>query len=316
MKRLVTSMMGIATLFQHSVAQEGAGQTANEPVDEYCKILAEKFDDPKAVDDIMLDIHYIDGCNLASPGNQKALDWARRVLREKGQKLGPQGAEWYLFAKGDARDLDLMRSSHFGELLEKRVAGTNLIYDSRPQFAEWVDARVRWRGCVPSVTNTGPQGVYVEEILHKFWDQMEPTIHEYPRGIFTNKSVNQVPAELQTMVVWFGKDGNPICNVDLAKHGLSMPVIEPKPTANDPCIMERTVTFPPPSETLPQPAEPPPEPVTAAEPPPPPPSPQEEPPPPDAPPQRPALPVNILTAAALVIITLIALRLLRKRSVK
>ncbi|MCL1921522.1 MAG: hypothetical protein FWG50_10700 [Kiritimatiellaeota bacterium] len=28
------------------------------------------------------------------------------------------------------------------------------------------------------------------------------------------------------MVVWFDEDGNPVCNVDLAKYGLAMPEID------------------------------------------------------------------------------------------
>ena len=53
-----------------------------------------------------------------------------------------------------------------------------------------------------------------------------------------------LPPELLTMVVSFDGDGNPVCNVDLAEYGLSMPVIEPKPTSTDSGGMGRTVTFP------------------------------------------------------------------------
>ena len=39
----------------------------------------------------------------------------------------------------------------------------------------------------------------------------------------------KMPDELLTMVVSFDEDGNPVSSVDLAKYGLSMPIIFPKP---------------------------------------------------------------------------------------
>jgi len=41
----------------------------------------------------------------------------------------------------------------------------------------------------------------------------------------TAKDTSQIPDELLTMVVWFDEDGNPVCNVDLTKYGLTMPEI-------------------------------------------------------------------------------------------
>jgi hypothetical protein len=36
----------------------------------------------------------------------------------------------------------------------------------------------------------------------------------------------KIPTELLTLVVWFDDGGNPVCNVDLAKYGLTMPELD------------------------------------------------------------------------------------------
>ena len=82
----------------------------------------------------------------------------------------------------------------------------------------------------PSVANTGVPGRYVNEIFQRFWRDFE------------GKDASQIPVELLTMAVSFDADGNPVCSVDLAKYGLSMPVIEPKPDKY--YRGEYTVTFP------------------------------------------------------------------------
>jgi len=71
----------------------------------------------------------------------------------------------------------------------------------------------------PSVANTGPQAVYVREILYRFWEM-------------AGRDSAKIPKELLTMVISFDEDGNPVCSVDLAKYGLSMPFITPKPDPN------------------------------------------------------------------------------------
>jgi len=217
----------------------------------YYQILEEKFDDPNYVTQIMRIFLWADGRNIASYGQQEALDWARKLMRDKkpGQGFEKGAAVDYLLVKGDERDIDLMSNRMWRERLAMRVAGTNLInFWQKP----W-STGVNWEGCLPSVTNTGPQGVYVQEILRKVWENLEIEIERGtedwdPPARFRDSS--KIPDELLTMVVWFDKDGNPVCNVDLAKYGLTMPVIEPKPTGSDSMYYwdKRTVTFPPPSE--------------------------------------------------------------------
>jgi len=221
----------------------------------YYKILEEKFDEPNYVSRIMRRFFDFDGRNIASYGQQEALDWARRVRKEKahGEGFDRGWATDYLLVKGDERDLDLMSNRRWREQLAMRVAGTNLINFWQKSWS----TGVCWDGCVPSVANTGPQGVYVQEILHKVWENLEIEIegHSHLGNPIGRKDGSKIPPELLTMVVWFDEDGNPVCNVDLSKYGLSMPVIEPKPTGSDPASLwnKRTVTFPPPSERPPPP---------------------------------------------------------------
>jgi len=230
----------------------------------YYELLAERMDDFYVVGRSLLWFGWGDGKNMASAGRREAIGWTRKVLEvwegdsDRWDDL-KYIAGGYLALKGNENELEVFRKFNLNldDVLRQRIAGTNVIgnfyFGGGASF-------------VPSVTNTGPQAVYAEALVHRFWDGMK------------EKDASKIPAELQTMVVWFDEAGNPACNVDLAKYGLSMPVITPKPTANDPYDIKRTVTFPQP--------------------------------------RRSALPVNILIAAALVIITLIALRLLRRRSAK
>ncbi|MCL1919966.1 MAG: hypothetical protein FWG50_02645 [Kiritimatiellaeota bacterium] len=113
--------------------------------------------------------------------------------------------------KGDARDLDIVGDG-FRDALAMRVAGTNIINYSPPSSG--MPAGSGWRGCTPSVTNTGPQGLYVEAILRQYWEKME------------ERNTAKVPPELLTLAVWFDDGGNPVCNVDLAKYGLTMPELD------------------------------------------------------------------------------------------
>jgi len=46
------------------------------------------------------------------------------------------------------------------------------------------------------------------------------------------ESVSTMLHEFRRIMVTFDEDGNPICNIDLAKYGLSMPIITPKPDRN------------------------------------------------------------------------------------
>jgi hypothetical protein len=112
-----------------------------------------------------------------------------------------------------------------------RVAGTNAV---RVDSHDW-----DWLDIFPSVTNTGPQGLYVYHIIQRAWEDMgrKRTWDE------AEESVTKL-GELKSMVISFDKDGNPVSSVVLAKYGLSMPVIEPKPAANNSRDTEYTVTFP------------------------------------------------------------------------
>jgi hypothetical protein len=203
----------------------------------YYEILEVNFDNPSTVSSVIAEFNRTDR-HLASEGKKEALDWTRKVVNRYGRSLRNDGAAFmYLALKGNARDLDLLpRPSEINrwfEVLETRVAGINFVR---------LDDHWRILHVYPSVTNTGPQGVYVNEILQRAW--IDTGVEAYRGSPNRYDSVTKIPPELLTMVVSFDKDGNPVCSVDLSKYGLSMPVIEPKPTANDPRGMHRTVTFP------------------------------------------------------------------------
>ena len=189
----------------------------------YYKILEEKFDVPQYVNCIMDRFLRVDGDNLSSYGHQEALDWARKLLREKKQNqgFGIMTAVRYLIRKGDERDIEIIPPNlpSYREPLIARVAGTNLVCHPAVTFGPF--------NVIPSVTNTGPQGLYVEKILRQFWENLDV---EARRNERLNPFESVMPAELRTMVVWFDENGNHVCNVDLAKYGLTMPTLDvPKP---------------------------------------------------------------------------------------
>ncbi|MCL1922142.1 MAG: hypothetical protein FWG50_13905 [Kiritimatiellaeota bacterium] len=200
----------------------------------YYETLGEKFDDLNYVNFILKEFFDFDGRDIVSYGRQEALDWTRKLLREKkqGQGLDRPMAIWYLRVKGDERDLDLIPIQAWREELAMRVAGTNLINYWKATYP----TGAAWLGCAPSVTNTGPQGAYVQAILRQFWENMEIEIEEgtesWPQPAKFRDSA-KIPPELLTMVVWFDAGGNPVCNVDLAKYGLAMPEIDLPPKVKD-----------------------------------------------------------------------------------
>ena len=72
-------------------------------------------------------------------------------------------------------------------------------------------------------------GITPEEwdIWEKEWEErmmkeIQPLNEEYI-------SLNAKMSDLKKMMLTFDEDGNPVCNVDLAKYGLSMPILTPKP---------------------------------------------------------------------------------------
>ena len=159
----------------------------------------------------------VDSLNLASAGEREALEWTRKYLElyppEAGKKIRAWGPE-YLAIKGDERYVETVSQydDDYGRLLATRIAGTNVFdsgdfgvlgYWGKPTF-------------IPSVANTGPQAVYVREILYRYWEEH-------------GRDLTKIPSDLLTITVSFNEDDTPVCSVDLMKYGLSMPVITPKP---------------------------------------------------------------------------------------
>ena len=207
--------MGMMVLCVHSATLEE--KIDGKSIEELSKMLAERFDDSEIVNTVMWRFRVLDGFNYASYGNQEALDWARKVVRSEDSRFNTYPAREYLMRKGDERDFGTIGYG-FGTVLAKRVEGTNVV--NYHPFLNPIEPH--WFGCIPSVTNTGPQGLYVEKILHQYWDNMETETE----GSYSFKDESKIPPELITMVVWFDDDGNPVCNVDLAKYGLTMPEID------------------------------------------------------------------------------------------
>ena len=197
---------------------------------EHCGILAEKMDDLAFVNHIISEFLDDDGLDVASAGNAEALALTRKVLKIYDGK--PHFRDWiahrYLALKGNEGDLGLLRkSTRIGlvdiECLEQRIAGTNvthhLVHVKKNMMLE-----DRF-SVVPSVANTGPQGAYVEAILRQCLEQLVVELYQGDYRKFRFNDKFKIPAELQTMVVWFDGDGNPACSVDLGKYGLSMPTL-------------------------------------------------------------------------------------------
>jgi len=286
MKGILIPVVSMTVLCLHCAAQEEAKSA--ESIEEYCKVLEEQFDVPdfRQVNHAIQRIYELDGWHSMSHGNPKALDLIRQLLREKLSGIAPfkterEFVDWigqvpkkngqgqgfsllaplrYLIVKGDERDLDLIPIPQWREKLEMRVAGTNLI-NYFQQFIEHGVVSSGMYDIVPSVTNAGPQAHYVLAILRQYWQKMDPPTDKY-WGI--NKDMSKIPAELLTMVVWFDEDGNPVCNVDLEKYGLTMPeldvpnkpkgngkpspTLEPKRESSD---VESSGGFQPPEQTPP-----------------------------------------------------------------
>ncbi|MCL1921705.1 MAG: hypothetical protein FWG50_11650 [Kiritimatiellaeota bacterium] len=193
-------------------------EVEGKSTEELCKLLEEKFDDPGVVNAAMWSFYCGDGADRASYGNKEALGWARRVVKEKKTGYHITTAMDYLGQKGNAEDIALLSQYLVGRKLSARVAGTNLLNNHLTDFEGlW------WLGCTPSVTNTGPQGLYVEAILRQYWENLEVGKDRHGNPY---RDQSKIPPEIQTLVVSFDKKGNPVCNVDLAKYGLTMPEID------------------------------------------------------------------------------------------
>ncbi len=193
----------------------------------------------------------IDGVNMCSTGHPDMMRLTRECLAAKIEKPEWQSAAYcllYLSQKGNADDLPLLEK--YAELpskldfaknagleslriLKARASGTNVLNLSKTRLYCWSTNEPPF---LPSVANTGPQAVYV-------YDLLKQALAKY--GDATN-----LPPELVTMTVSFDADGKPVCSVDPAKYGLVMPDFPPPPPAftNEPAMTEP----PPPTNNVPE----------------------------------------------------------------
>jgi len=195
-----------------------------EALAEFYEILQEKMDDRATAFAVVDAFLWLDGHILESKGERKALDWTRKIVEKHGPSTR---ALEYLVLKGNAEDLLFLkdRDSAKHALLEKRMSGVNFF---KPQGMLYTGRRP---GFIPSAANTGPQAIYAYEILKHAWEDAD-------------KDDSCIPPELLTMVVSFDQNGKPACSVDIARYGLSMPVITSKPNPHLPGKTKHVVTFP------------------------------------------------------------------------
>jgi len=213
-------------------------------------------------------------------GNADVLRVMRKVVDTYKGNPPDQGspATAYLIRKGDASDLERLsdKTSKFQKYsararLGTRVNGTNVLSCTILNYSQSTNKSLEDGSYImtdrgryattrinldftPSVANTGKQAVYAREILQHYWKREGeiPDNFRSERGEFylerANQALSKIPSELLTIVVSFDKDGKPVSNVDLAKYGLSMPVITPKPDEErehgTPLWYNNTVTFP------------------------------------------------------------------------
>ena len=158
----------------------------------------------------------------------------------------------YLAKKGDARDsylfekyltnMGLWESRKAGQnthreeglriimpylILQHRVAGTNIVagicdrkaYPHQEAFDFQMHAySTNGLRFIPSVANTGPQAAYVYEALRQACLAGRDSGRDSPYSAVTN-----LAPELLAMRVWFDAEGKAVCDVDLAKRGISVP---------------------------------------------------------------------------------------------
>jgi len=166
----------------------------------------------------------IDGSNMRSTGDPDILSLTRDFLVAKIEKPDWQSAAYallYLSQKGDPGDLRLLEeyaivpsklnfarqsAQESLRILSSRIFGTNVLNFSQTRYYSWSTNSPPF---LPSVANTGPQAVYVYELLKQ-------ALEKYG-------SPENIPPELVTLTVTLDTDGKPICNIDPAKYGLVMP---------------------------------------------------------------------------------------------
>ena len=236
-------------------ALEGKGLTPNgfskdvltlgyEAFPTLCDMLSENMDDQRYRDIITEHFLWVDGYNYASYGDRRALELTRKALR----KGASHWAFRYLMFKGNVDDVGLAQYVQMDAMTSNTLDRAHFPLRSAVEYLQErrTESFFGTSGFLPSVTNTGPQAMYALAILRRAATQSEAD------GGWRS----DIPEELQTMVVTFDANGNPVCNVDLAKYGLSMPVITPKPDPNDPVgwnpwlcdelqlEIERSIVFP------------------------------------------------------------------------
>ena len=208
-------------------------------------------------------IVWVDGWDIHARGNPHLLASARGILHRllDYDKRYEFDTVWrgliYLAHKGDAQDFPLfekyradpillkfMSENPFNTLkdeqeresrlampysiLQHRVAGTNIVrgvfagnlypyFNISLEYDEYSYSTNALR-FIPSVANTGPQAAYVYDALKQ--------AHALGRRLGCDSpfsSITNIAPELLTMRVWFDADGNAVCDVDLAKYGISVP---------------------------------------------------------------------------------------------
>jgi len=178
--------------------------------------LSENMADAQYCGNITYRFMWIDGYNLASSGDPRALELTREILRNG---VAPYMAFRYLSLKGDEKDIELFENAHEFPHGHHDYSAADALWLLRERQTE----NVFWCGLYPSVANTGPQAVYLIEILKKISMKKEYLSYDESEAL-------TMFWELAAMMeVSFDEDGTPVSNVDLAKYGVSMPVITPKP---------------------------------------------------------------------------------------
>lgn len=166
----------------------------------------------------------IDGSNMRSKGDSDFLRLTREFLIIRAERPDWQSAAHallYLSQKGDSGDLPLVEKYatlpsklNFAKqasreslcILRSRIFGTNILNFSQTRYYHWSTNSPPF---LPSVANTGPQAVYVYDLLKQALDKY---------GSATN-----IPPEILTLTVTFDAAGKPVCSIDQTKYGLVMP---------------------------------------------------------------------------------------------
>ena len=225
-------------------------------------------------------IDQLDGLDILSPGDPRLLASVRGTLRRVlgyhywWETDAARRGLIYLAKKGDARDNYLFekyltngnlwesrkawQNTHSEEglriimpyrILQHRVAGTNIVagvcdrkayphqeaFDFQMHAYSTNDLRF-----IPSVANTGPQAAYVYEALRQACLAGQDPGDGSPYSAVTNTA-----PELLTMRVWFDADGEAVCDVDLAKYGISVPGLRMADTNTPPPPLQQNAQPPP-----------------------------------------------------------------------